>query len=285
MKFGVIDIGSNSVRLLISENLTTIYKRVKTTKLAKGMVDGKLSQDAVERTVCAVSFFVDLAKKENVDKILCYATAAVRNAENKSILISKVKELCGVDIDVIDGQTECLIGAIGALDGEDGSILDIGGASSEIAVVKNGKIVYSHSLDIGAVKLTDICGQDRRKAEIVLNKLVLEYGNVKTVNLKAIGGTATTITAMLQQLEGYDTKKTHNSIIGLVDLQLLTDNLYLMSIDERKALKGLQPERADIIANGALILLKILKYLSLDYVTVSEKDNLEGYLHRYLERK
>jgi exopolyphosphatase/guanosine-5'-triphosphate,3'-diphosphate pyrophosphatase len=178
-----------------------------------------------------------------------------------------------------------LIGAIGALDGEDGSILDIGGASSEIAVVKNGKIVYSHSLDIGAVKLTDICGQDRRKAESVLDKLVLEYGNVKTVNLKAIGGTATTITAMLQQLEVYDAKKTHNSIIGLDDLQLLTDNLYLMSIDERKSLKGLQPERADIIANGALILLKILKYLSLDYVTVSEKDNLEGYLHRYLERK
>ena len=285
MKFAVIDVGSNSVRLMLSDGVNTFYKKVITTQLAKGMIDNMLSLEAVERTCRAVSFFVNVARQENVDKILCYATAAVRSAKNKEIFVSKVKELCDLDVDVIDGNMECLCGVLGALNGSDGAILDIGGASTEIAVLKHGQLVYSHSLDIGAVKLTDLCGQDKFKARDVLQNLLVQYGEVDIDELKGIGGTATSITAMLQELEQYDVSKTHDSIIRLNDLHALVDKLYDMSVEERKKMKGLQPERAEVIASGALIMLEVMKYLSITQVIVSEMDNLEGYLYNFLEKK
>ena len=285
MRFGVIDIGSNSVRFMLSEGGLTKYKKVITTKLAKGMKDKMLSNEAVERTVRAVSFFVEHALQEKVDKTLCYATAAVRSANNKEYFLEQVKKACGLDVEVVDGKTECLLGLMGACEGKDGAIIDVGGASTEIAVIKGGKVIYSHSLDVGAVKLTDAFLQNRENSQKYLLTLVKEYGDVPAVNVKGIGGTATTVSAVLQELEIYDPLKVDGSFVSVKDLSSLIDRLYSMTIEERKKLKGLQPERAEVIGNGCLILLSVMQYLGIDGITVSEKDNLEGYLNYYLERR
>ena len=144
MKYGVIDIGSNSVRLMISVDGKTIDKYVKTTRLAENMeADNNLQIDSIERTACAVSFFVDKAKEVGADKIYIFATAAVRQAKNKQVFLSQVKDLTSIDVDVIQGELEAKLGAMGALNGCDGGIIDVGGASSEVMVIKNGeKTVY-----------------------------------------------------------------------------------------------------------------------------------------------
>ena len=91
MKYGVIDVGSNSVRLMISERGRTLYKLVKTTRLSEGMGEQKILQpEAVERTVRAVSFFIDEAKREQVDKTFVFATAAVRRASNPEVFLQAV---------------------------------------------------------------------------------------------------------------------------------------------------------------------------------------------------
>lgn len=282
MKYAVIDIGSNSVRLMMSNGLTTFLKHVKITKLAGGIKDGILDSDAIKRTVDAVSFFVEKAKNENVDKTLIYATAAVRLAKNRQVFIDKIKDTCGICVDVISGDMEAYLGALGALNGTDGGIIDVGGASSEISVFINKSINYSKSLNIGAVTITDRCGQDKESALKFSNEIIEQYGKVPTCKFYAIGGTATTVSALLQELEPYDSAKVHNSFISKTDLTLLIEKLYSLSIEERKKLKGLQPDRAEVIAGGCAILLNIFNHLNLDEIIVSESDNLEGYLLNYL---
>lgn len=282
MKYAVIDIGSNSVRLMLSDGLKTLSKHVTVTKLAGGIKDGILVDEAIKRTVNAVSFFVDKAKNERVDKTLIFATAAVRLAKNRQVFVDKIKDACGIDVDVISGDLEAYLGGLGALNNNDGGIIDVGGASSEIFVFIDKKITYSKSLNIGAVTITDKCGQNKNKALEFSNDIVKQYGEVPSCKFYAIGGTATTVSAILQELEPYDSSKVHNFVVTKSDLTSLLNKLCTLTIEERKMLKGLQPDRAEVIAGGAAILLNIFNHLKIDEITISENDNLEGYLLKYL---
>ncbi len=278
MKYAVIDIGSNSVRLLINSDGASIFKEVKITKLAKDAFNGYLNGESIRRTVDAVKSFVLRAKECCVDNIFCFATAATRNAKNKQDIIDEIKFQCDIDVDVVSGEREAKLGALGAFFGSSGGVIDVGGASSEICVLNQGKIIYSHSIPIGAVLLTDLFGQNLDESYKYITKIIKEYGKIDCKNFYAIGGTATTISAIEQELEPYDSKKVHGYKIKRDNLKKITDNLFALTVSERRNLKGLQPERADVIAQGSLILLCIMKYLNVDELTVSENDNLEGYL-------
>ena len=279
MKYGVIDIGSNSVRLMISENGQTINKYVKTTRLAENMeADNNLQDISMERTACAVSFFVNMAKEQNVDKIYIFATAAVRQAKNKQVFISKVKDLTGITVDVIEGALEAKLGAIGALNSGDGGIIDVGGASSEVLIIKNKKIIYSKSLNIGAVKLFNLCGQDKEKILDLVKKYVDEYGEIPQSAFYGIGGTATSIASMDLALKEYDTNLVHGHAISINKILKLRDKLLDMSVEEKRNIVGLQKDRAEVIAGGVALVYEILKRANAQKIIISESDNLEGYL-------
>ncbi len=279
--YGVIDVGSNSVRLMLWRNEKTLYKKVKVTKLAEGLGNGSQLQDcAIDRTARAVSFFVEEAREANADEIFVFATAAVRQAVNGSELVMKVKELTGLTVDVISGMLEAEIGLLGAVSFQNGGIIDVGGASTEISVLTDGKTAFCKTVSIGCVKITDICGQDCLKAQSVSETFAKEFNNAPLTTFYGIGGTATSIAAILQSLDPYDSEKVHGYVINQKDLICLKDRLYSMTVDERKKLKGLQPERAEVIAGGVSILLSVMNVLKIDKITVSEKDNLEGYLYK-----
>lgn len=285
MKYGVIDVGSNSVRLMMSSDGKTIYKRIEITKLAQGLADSFfLNAQAIERTALAVSKFYDLAKSEKADKVYVFATAAVRQAVNGQDFVLRVKKLCGLEVDVISGENEALIGALGALNGKDGGVIDVGGASAEIIVINGGKAVYSKSIEIGAVKLFELFNDnEERLSEYIQNKLK-SYGNVPKADFVCIGGTATSVASVLQQLKHYDPCKVDGYRIARECLGFLADKLIGMSIEDRKSLFGLQPERAEVIASGVVLLHKIINFLDVNSVIVSEKDNLEGYLKLKTEK-
>ncbi len=277
--FGVIDVGSNSVRLMLNDGVKTLSKTVKTTQLAKGMVDGVLQPKAIERTAEAVSFFYDKAKIDGATDIFVFATAAVRNAKNKIAFIDMVKALCGAEVDVVSGEDEAMLGYKGALGDNDGGVIDVGGASTEILVGKDKKTLYGKSIYLGAVKTTDACGQDYALASVYVNEKLNEFGkNIPQSEFCAVGGTATSIASMLLELDPYDAQKVNGYQINLSDLQALTEKLYSMTIEQRRLITGLQPDRANVIANGALIVLEIMKKLNITTLKVSESDNLEGYL-------
>lgn len=279
MKFGVIDIGSNSVRLLVSDGVYFSNKDVVTTRLAEGMSDDfKLKAEAMQRTVAALSFLCEKARSLLVDKLLIFATAAVRNAYNKEEFLSLVRSACGVEIDVLSGEQEAKMGYVGALNGRDGGIIDVGGASTEIVVVKDGVPIYSKSVSVGAVNVKDVCGQDEKKVKEYLDKRFSEYGVIPFANFIAIGGTATSVAAMLQELEPYDPEKVDGYEVSLDMLDALKDKLFSTSVENRKKLKGLRADRAEVIAGGVAILCSAVKLVGAKGITVSERDNLEGYL-------
>lgn len=279
MKYGVIDIGSNSVRLMVSDGENALWKEIKTTRLASKIDDmGNIDIIAAVDTFDAISFFVIRALQEGVDKIYAFATAAVRNAPNSADFVKEVLEKCGVYVEILTGEEEAIAGLVGGLNGVDGGVIDIGGASSEIAISKGGNCVYRKSINIGAVVLTKQCGEDKTFACSIASEKVKNFGIIPQTSFLCVGGTATCLAAVLQGLKVYDSTKIDGYIIKRDRLLSLRDKLYSMTARERKNIVGMQSERADIIQSGATILCSILDYLQIDCVTVSEKDNLEGYL-------
>lgn len=277
----VIDIGSNSVRIRISAGQNVLYRDTVTTQLSKGMTDGILSYSAINRTLDGLSQLFSAAKNHNAE-VHAFATAAVRNSKNGGEFTRLVREKFGVDIDVVSGERESELGIIGALGGADGTVLDVGGASSEIAVCTHGKIVYKHSLAIGAVTLTDLCGKDSEKTLNTLDELIQEYGKVPCDGtLYLIGGTATSLAFMLYGDRVYDREKNHGRIISRDRLQELTGKLFVLSKQDIINEYKIKPERADIIHSGALIILSVMEYLGKTSAVVSENDNLEGYAKFY----
>ena len=168
--FGIIDVGSNSVRLLVSSGGKTLYKTAVITRLSDGLGKGNaaLSDAAVFRSAKAVSYFCDVAKSYGATVIRAFGTAALRQAD-PTFFIETVKKLCGVTVEVVAGDIEAELGFLGAVGTGDGGIIDIGGASTEVIIKSGGKNLFSKSFDIGAVKLFDLTGENIEKMRYELN--------------------------------------------------------------------------------------------------------------------
>lgn len=280
MKFAVIDIGSNSVRLLLWADGSAIYKKKDTTRLGEGLsLTGELSAAAMERSSAAVGRFVQEGKSAGADRIYAFATAAVRRARNGDAFVRKVYEECGQQIDVLSGEREAVAGLVGALKGKDGAILDIGGASTEVTVQRGGRVAYAVSADIGAVRLKDLCGEDAgRLAACIAEKLDAFAQMPPIAQPVAIGGTATSLAAVMYGIHPYDPAKIDGCLLPQAEVEAWAARLLSMPQAERLALRGMDPQRADILGGGALLLAMLLKKMGADSALVSESDNLEGYL-------
>lgn len=283
MKIAAIDIGSNSVRLGILADGKTLYKRLHTTRLGEGLTQsGVISQAAMLRTVDAISDFKKVAEEEVCDKLYAFATAAVRSAQNGQDFVALVKQRCGVVVDVIPGTEEAAIGILGALKGKDGGIIDIGGASTEVSVQAGGKRLFAQSVDIGVVRILDQAGRDVNKAEQYIDLKLSDYApfSAKDYPMSAIGGTATTIASVKHALPVYDPNVVDGTVLTAEEVYALAQKLFSLSVEEVRAVPGMEVRRADVIAGGVLLLYKVMQRFQISSLTVSESDNLEGYVMR-----
>ncbi len=284
MKYAVIDVGSNSVRLMVSVDGKTIFKRVIITKLAEGLSAlGNLSPKAMLRTADAVKSLCDIASKENVDKTFIFATAAVRQAQNSTVFTDKIKDMCNISVDVVSGEVEALLGAVGAIKNGNGVVIDVGGASSEIVRLNDSKLNYAKSIDVGCVRLSEMFNDDIAKIEEYLSVKLAEYGDFRASKVYSIGGTVTSIVAIILGLSEYDSKKVDGYFVSKAQLKELSVKLLKTPVSERIKIKGLQSGREQVIASGAYLLYSIIDYVGADGFTVSESDNLEGYLKSKVE--
>ncbi len=275
---GFIDIGSNSVRLMLYENGKTVDKFVTVTKLSEGLFStGRLSPEAITRTVDAMAKYKKEAENRGVSKLYAFATAAVRQAENGFEFVDEAFCRLGIKVDVVSGEVEAKLGLTGVLNGCDGGIIDIGGASSEVAVVKNGEVAYSYSLPYGCVKIKEACGNNYFKTDDFTKEKVKEYGLVPKSKFYAVGGTATQIVAVALKLEVYDRNAVNGYVLTEKAVKGVIDEVNGKSAEELNKVVGLDPARADVILSGAVMLKNLMEYLKIDSVIVSEDDNLEGY--------
>ena len=278
-RFAVIDVGSNSVRLMLVADGKVLYKRLNTTRLGEGLAQAPyLKEEAAERSAVAVSQFYAQAKEDGAEEVFVFATAATRTAKNKEIFTDRVKALCGLSVDVIPGEEEADIGMLGALGNNDGAIIDIGGASTEIVVRKDAKILYKKSIDIGVVRLKDLCGRDKEALEKVACAEVEKFGAVpKETTFYGIGGTATTLAAQNLGLIEYVSDKITGATISLEEVTALVDKFVAMSVEEIASLPCMPKGRADVVLGGAVLLATLMKKLNIPQIIVSDRDNLEGY--------
>ncbi len=259
----------------------TLYKRIATTRLGEGLaLSGELTPKAIARTAQAIATFVGDAKKENSGRVYVFATAAVRSASNKREFLKSVKNLCGVDVDVVSGEEEARLGILGALRGKDGGIIDVGGASTEVTVQKNGQVLYSHSADIGTVRLHDLAGRDLNRIKKAAAAKIAEYGNfnASSFDMYAIGGTATTLASVKHKLQVYDPYITDGTVLYADEIYEMAQYMLSLSVEECRNITGMEPRRADVIGGGCILTYLVMKHFGVEKVTVSEADNLEGYV-------
>ena len=139
--------------------------------------------------------------------------------------------------------------------------------------------MYAHSADVGAVRLYDACGRDYDKLNGFITAALAEYGEVPACGaMCAIGGTATTMAAVALALEKYDPAVIDGTRIGVAQAGEMAQKLLSMPVDEVMKMRGMDPRRADIIGGGSLLMYRIMRMLGLSEITVSERDNLEGYV-------
>lgn len=271
MKTAVIDVGSNSVRLMLLDGADK-KKYLSTTQLGRGLEStGKLSEEAVSFTLRAIGEYISLG-----DEVYIFATEAVRASSNGEEFCDKVKKLYGITVDVLSKEEEARAGFLGATQGHKlASIIDIGGASTEFAT-NSGNSFNSVSIPLGAVRLTDrsIDGVDTAR---YAKKLLPNFNFSGEVF--GIGGTITSIALMVQNLACYEVERIQGykltvlavnellkSLEGLTGREIYTKN---PSIGEK---------RASVIYEGIKLLALIMDYYRLNTVTVSDSDNTEGYL-------
>lgn len=304
MKKAAIDIGTNSTRLFIAEvkhkRITnSILRAAKITRLGE-KVDAtkKLSPTAIGRTVKVLKDYRSIIESEKVDKVKAVATSAVREAKNAAVFLDKVADECGFAVDVLDGGREAELSYIGATtdaklrkQGHYYFVIDIGGGSTELIFGDSKKITSICSLNAGCVRLMEMFFvSDPPTADNIKGlrnhlraklKSCFPEGLPPDIKIKklvpiAVAGTSTSLVAVDREMEPYDPNIVHGSLFSRERTEYMLLKLSKMPLDKIKRLKGLDPQRADVIVAGAAIQAEIMDYFDLDKVRVSEKDILDG---------
>ena len=271
----IIDLGSSSVRICRISNGKVLYKKSVVTRLAENKSNGYLDKRSMERTAKAVKDFADEASSLGGTTYI-FATAAVRNATNGKEFANYLQEITGTSVEILSGEQEAEIGILGALQGGDGGLIDIGGGSSEIIVAQSGKIEYEKSLQLGGVNLKDMATSVANATSIAKEKVEF-FGQVPSSRFYGVGGTITSLTAILLDLKEYDSQKVHGYI--LTKNQLLRGASILSKFTAEQITQNycVDIRRAEVLPYGVTILQAIFDKLNLDSIIVSESDNLEGF--------
>ena len=279
MKYAVIDIGSNSVRLMVSEDLERIYKKINTTRLGLGLaLTGQLDRDRMAETAEAVEQYVIEAKEENCDEIFVFATEAVRSAANREEFVGLLASK-GIKVEIIASEDEARLGFAGAYTSGVCCVLDIGGGSAELAVGDGNGLTYAKSLPIGLMRIYDRCQENVEAIDAYVADTICQYGKVPSFdNLLAIGGTATTFVAIKEKMKEYDPKVVDGYVLTKDDIKEMTEKIRAMDMQDRLLLPGLEPKRANVIVGGGRLLSAIMGMLGRDSLVVRESDNQEGFL-------
>ena len=299
MKIASIDIGTNSIRLLLAEfdgkHFSNVSKKLQMTRLGKGVNETHLlDQERINESVDVIVSFCNEAKAFDAEKIVLMATSAVRDAHNSKIFTDEVLEKTGQKIDVIEGSLEAEVGFLGVLLGNSNPtetvlVIDIGGGSTELIVGNKDGIQFAKSLNIGAVRLT---GAYIKHDPVLQEETLMALGVIKNQladvsealnrykidTVIGIGGTATTFATMVHEVTQYSREVVHGLSVTLPELERFNHTLSELNIEQRKTIVGLEPKRADIIYIGGLILESIIKMIDKDVFFVSDYDNLEGYI-------
>lgn len=290
----VIDIGSNSVRMVIFERTSRfgfhlLCEEKSSVRISQGMYDhGTMLQEAaIQRAVGALEDFLHITKSYKVRKTFCVATSAVRDAVNKNDFLQRVRSRLGLNIKVIDGSKEAYYGGVACanlLPPMRGVTIDIGGGSTECACIDAGMIHNTHSLNLGTVRIKELFldKNDLKGAKAYIDEMLDELPIKEADHIIGIGGTFRALSNALIRNTDYPIDMLHGFRFDADALIALGEKILKADETELKEL-GIKPERFDIIQSGTLILLRIVKRFNIRTLTASGVGVREGvFLHDLL---
>ncbi len=285
----VIDIGSNSARMAIFKKTShfgfVLLKEIKSrVRISEGAYEngGNLQDYAIERALNALKEFLLIAKNLKVRKILAVATSAVRDAPNKTYFLSRVRSEVGINIKVIDGVKEAFFGAVAAtnlLPYKNGITIDIGGGSTEFALIENGKIIDKLSLKLGTVRLKELYF-DKNNIEGALKYVCSELDklplNFKQNIVLGIGGTIRALSKVIMRKNEYPLDILHSFTYSFKKEEKFFDFIVYDATDEELKTLGFKEERLDVIREGTLILREAIKKIEAEKLITSGVGVREG---------
>ncbi|HOO45736.1 MAG TPA: Ppx/GppA phosphatase family protein [Deltaproteobacteria bacterium] len=301
-----IDMGTNSVRLMIvrifPDGSHTILSRQKEMiRLGSGEFDrGYILQEAMDKAVTVCRHFVEMSASFHAQEIVAVATSATRDARNRKELIDRLRDEAGLDIKVISGGEEARLIYLGMIGGMNlngrAFFIDIGGGSTEVIVGNEHGYEYLDSLKLGAIRLTTLYFPDQdgpvpmkkyhEVQEYVRNATVLSMKRIREYPFSRAFGCSGTIQSLAEiashVFHGRDPKRL--GLLSLEDLKAVAGLLCSKSLEERKALPGMNPRRADIIIGGAVILDTVMTELKIEKLGISAHELRDGLLLDYLHR-
>jgi len=298
MNFATIDVGSNSILLLIATitadgRIRPLIEKAEITRLSEKMNDsGLLSEEAMERALKVLRKYTDLCHRNQVDRIVCVGTEAMRRAKNAQDFVQRVAELCGFKLEIISGTKEAELAYLSAmLDfGEQYShlvVLDIGGGSTELIwqTEQNGNTakLQTLSMKMGSVRLTEeflksdpvVQSEYAALRQHIDEKLRHHLSTLQApkppLTLVGLAGTVTTLSAIDQRLAPYDSEKIQGARLSQNSLKEIIRKLKERGLEERKQMTGMEPKRADVLLAGATILDCAMTHLGVDELVVSDR--------------
>ena len=288
-RVAAIDVGSNSVRLLVAGRsggqLFPIYTGRVVTRLLEGLTDGVLAEAAMTRTLSAIGRLANEARALGAGKIAGFGTSAMRDGfKNSRTLIDGAARM-GVALAVLSGEEEARLAYAGAAPAGSAGVIDIGGGSTEFMTGENGRVLAAASAQMGAVRLKAIAGGERDPKKLLgIARAVLTDAAQTALKFPpadgwvAVGGTFTALAAMEQKLDRYDAASVQDFRLTAAAAAAWLTRLTGMTQEARLGIPGLIPERADIIPFGAAIVAACFTLINRPFVTVSDRDNLLGFL-------
>jgi exopolyphosphatase / guanosine-5'-triphosphate,3'-diphosphate pyrophosphatase len=296
VRVGVVDIGTNSTRLLVAEvrdaEVEALDRRSTVTRLGQGVdASGRLAEEAVARVHAALAEYRRSLDEHEVERTVAVLTSAVRDAANGPDFVASVRDEFGLDARTIPGEEEARLTFLGATwareENEPLVVIDIGGGSTELVLGQAREVSFSVSTQVGVVRHTERHLADDPPTPEQLAALANDARETferdvpaelrgRPVHAVAVAGTATSLAAIDLELDPYDPEAVEGHELSLARCGEILDQLAAMRNEVRRGVIGLHPDRAPTIVAGAVILREALRLFGVDRVTVSEHDVLYG---------
>jgi exopolyphosphatase/guanosine-5'-triphosphate,3'-diphosphate pyrophosphatase len=294
MMLAGIDVGTNSTRVLVSEDGDrTVERLMEITRLGQGVdATGALAPEAIERTLATLRRYREVMDRHGVERVRMTATSAARDADNRDLFFDGAEAIVGARPELITGDEEgrlSFLGATSDLDAAEGPFLvvDIGGGSTEF-VFGTTDAEAVRSLDIGCVRLTEKflhhdpplpeeLSAALQVIDVYLDDIEREVPQVRTANrFVGLAGTITTVAAVEQGVAAYDRDRIHHFALSRAAAEDVFRTLATEARADRIHNPGLEEARADVIVGGCCVLVGIMRHFDLDECLVSEADILDG---------
>ncbi len=296
MRVAVVDIGTNSTRLLVADvadgRVSEVERRSTVTRLGRGVdTSRQLAAEAVEDVCYTVGEYMRAYESLGAERVTAIATSAVRDAANSGAFIAELRERFALQARILDGAEEARLVYLGAFTGRPAAdstlVVDIGGGSTELVVGSGGEVGFHVSLQAGTVRHTERYLRADPPDPGELDALAGDVRSLIDAELTgeaiaaagegiAVAGTPTSLAAIDQELDPYDPERVHGYTLPLESIQRICSMLSSKTLEERLEVVGLHPGRAPTIVAGVVILIQVMRAFGLKEIEVSEHDILYG---------